>query len=184
MSGQSASSPLSSETGSLTIDLVFDSSVANAPAGFKPTADAVAAYLESQFATPITITIDVGYGEVDGTRLGSGDLGESESTGIDVSYQEVRSALLARTATADEIAAAASLPVNDPASGLDPYGYYVTYAEAEALGLSDGPGTGRAQQPVQIHLRYHERCRVRHLRRVRYHGARDHRGHGADRGSW
>jgi len=144
MSGQSASSPLSSETGSLTIDLVFDSSVANAPAGFKPTADAVAAYLESQFATPITITIDVGYGEVDGTRLGSGDLGESESTGIDVSYQEVRSALLARTATADEIAAAASLPVNDPASGLDPYGYYVTYAEAEALGLSDGPGMGQA----------------------------------------
>ncbi len=143
VSGQSPSSPPSSQTGGLTIDLVFDSSVARAPAGFKTTADAVAAYLDSQFSTPITLTIDVGYGEVGGDRLSSGDLGESESTGIFDSYQQVRSALLARTATADEIAAAASLPVNDPASGVDFNSYYVTYAEAEALGLSNGPGAGQ-----------------------------------------
>ena len=145
VSGQSSSSPPSSQTGGLTIDLVFDSSVASAPAGFKTTANAVAAYLESQFSTPITLTIDVGYGEVGGDRLSSGDLGESESTGINFSYQQVRAALLARTATSDEVAAAASLPVNDPASRIDPSGYYVGYAEAEALGLSDGPGVG---QPV------------------------------------
>jgi hypothetical protein len=120
----------------LTINVDYDASVASAPAGFKTTVAAAVSYLESLFSTPITVTINVGYGEVDGSSLGS-DLGQSESTGTDVSYSALRSALLARTATTNEVAAAASLPVNDPTGGGF---YYVSYAEAEALGLSSGPG--------------------------------------------
>jgi hypothetical protein len=120
----------------LTINVDYDASVASAPAAFKTTVAAAVAYLESQFSTPITITIDVGYGEIDGSSLGT-DLGRSESNGIDVGYQALRSALLARAGTANEVAAAASLPVSDPTnSGF----FYVSYAEAEALGLSSGPG--------------------------------------------
>ncbi len=51
----------------------------------------------------------------------------------------LRSALLARTATADERAAGASLPVNDPTNGGN---FGISPAEAAALGLYDGPVTG------------------------------------------
>jgi autotransporter passenger strand-loop-strand repeat protein len=139
-SGGNLVEPVHSGSGGLKIDLSYDASVADAPAGFKMTVSAAVANLEALISTPITITIDVGYGEVSGTLL-DGNLGESESTGISVSYQTLRSALLARTATSDEIAAAASLPTNDPTSGGT---FYVAYAEAEALDLSPGPGAGTA----------------------------------------
>ena len=129
----------------LTINVVYDASVANAPIGFKTTVAAAVAYLESQFSTPISITINVGYGEVGGSPLGS--LGASQTSGTDVGYQTLRAALLARTATADEIAAAATLPVNDPTNGGS---FYLSYAEAEALGLSAGPGPGVAVGSIGI----------------------------------
>jgi autotransporter passenger strand-loop-strand repeat protein/T5SS/PEP-CTERM-associated repeat protein len=141
-SGGNLDEPTRAGSGGLVIDVDYDASVANAPAGFETTVNAAVAYLESRFSTPITITIDVGYGEVDGEPLAVNDLGESSSEGIYVSYSELRSALLSRTATSDEIAAAASLPATDPA-GADAE-YYVAYAEAEALGLSSGPGAGVA----------------------------------------
>src|ERR1700722_5960545 len=131
----------------LTINVDYDASVANAPAGFKTTVAAVVAYLESQFSTPITITIDVGYGEIEGERLTGDDLGESNSNGTNVSYQAVRDALLARSSTPAEIAAAASLPISDPTGGGS---FYVAYAEAEALGLSSGPFAGGAVGAIGI----------------------------------
>ena len=137
-SGGNLVEPTRAGSGGLVIDVDYDASVANAPAGFETTVNAAVAYLESQFSTPITITIDVGYGEVGGTPLSANDLGESESNGINVSYSDLRSALLSRTATSDEIAAAAGLPATDPA-GADAE-YYVADAEAEALGLSSGAG--------------------------------------------
>ena len=51
------------------INVVYDASVANAPAGFTQAVANVVAFYESDFSTPVTITIDVGYGEVDGQRL-------------------------------------------------------------------------------------------------------------------
>jgi autotransporter passenger strand-loop-strand repeat protein/T5SS/PEP-CTERM-associated repeat protein len=134
--------PARAGSGGLVIDVDYDASVAKAPAAFETTVNAAVAYLESQFSTPITITIDVGYGEVDGTKLTNSDLGESTDEGIYVSYSDLRSALLSRTATSDEIAAAAGLPATDPA-GSDAE-YFLSYAEAEALGLSSGPGAGVA----------------------------------------
>jgi autotransporter passenger strand-loop-strand repeat protein len=136
--GGNLDEPSSPGSGGLKIDISYDSTVADAPAGFKTTVAAAVDYLESLISTPITITIDVGYGEVNGATM-SGNLGQSESTGIDVSYHTLRNALLSRTATSDEIAAAASLSTSDPTSGGT---FYLTYAEAEALDLSSGPGAG------------------------------------------
>ncbi len=135
-------------SGGLKIDVSYDSSVADAPAGFKTTVAAAVSYLESLISTPITITIDVGYGEVGGAMM-SGSLGESTTTGIDASYQTLRNALLARTATSDEIAAAASLPSSDPTGGGT---FYLSYAEAEALDLSSGPGAGAAVGAIGLSI--------------------------------
>ena len=116
----------------LTIDINWDSSVANAPSGFVTTVNQVASYLESEFSDPITITIDVGYGEVGGTPLGSGALGESSTNLISVSYSQLQSALVKNANAIGDSAAAASLPASSPVSGT----YWVPIAEANALGLS------------------------------------------------
>jgi hypothetical protein len=54
------------------INITYDSSVDNAPAAFKAAVADVVAFFESVFTNPITINIDVGYGEVDGQKLGRG----------------------------------------------------------------------------------------------------------------
>ena len=55
----------------MNINVVFDASVTNpaapAPALFQQDVLNVARMIESQFADPITFTIHVGYGEINGT---------------------------------------------------------------------------------------------------------------------
>jgi hypothetical protein len=84
-------------------------------------------YLDSEFTNPITLTIDVGYGEIDGQSLGQGDLGESEASQyVSESYGAVRNALLAENAPGSS-----TLPAGSPLSGT----LYMSQAEAKALGL-------------------------------------------------
>ena len=62
-------------------------------------------FLESQFSNPCTITIDVGYGEVLGSALGGGVLGESETYLSSISYSALADALKSHaTMTADQSA--------------------------------------------------------------------------------
>ncbi|MGN6750650.1 MAG: NF038122 family metalloprotease, partial [Xanthobacteraceae bacterium] len=93
---------------------------------------AVVNYFESHFSNPITITIDVGYGEVDGSSLGSGALGESITYFDPVSYAQLQSALAATLNANGNSAAAATLPATSPVSGQ----WWVSTAEAEALGIT------------------------------------------------
>ena len=93
--GTATSTSLPAEPASptpFTIAINWDSSVSSAPAGF--TSDVLAAvnYLETQFVDPVTITIDVGYNEIDGGGLGSGDLGESSDLPYVHELREPRSA--------------------------------------------------------------------------------------------
>jgi len=121
----------------MIIDVDYDPSVAKAPAGFTATVAEVVSYYESAFTNPVTITIDVGYGEIDGQKLGSGALGESEeSSFVPVSYAALQSALVANADANGDTAAAASLPATSPVNGQ----YWVTPAEAKALGLSGAGG--------------------------------------------
>ena len=64
----------------LVINVVYDSSVANAPAGFTQTIANVVDFYESQFSTPVTITIDVGYGEIDGQSVEPAALAKAKPT--------------------------------------------------------------------------------------------------------
>jgi hypothetical protein len=116
----------------LVINVVYDSSVNNAPAGFVSGVQSVVNYFESHFSNPVTITIDVGYGEVMGQSLGSGALGESITYFDQVSYTQLRNALVANANAIGDSAAAASLPATSPVNGQ----WWVSTAEAEALGLS------------------------------------------------
>jgi hypothetical protein len=67
-------------------------------------------YLDKLFTNPISITIHVGYGEVDGFQLGSNALGESYyAVSEPETYSAVVSALKAENAPG-----ASTLPANSP----------------------------------------------------------------------
>ena len=137
-SGSGSGGTLVSGSGSsgLVINIVFDASCANAPAGFEAGVEAVVSYFESHFSNPITITIDVGYGEVDGQSLGVGALAESETVLTSVSYSALEAALVANADAIGDTAAAANIPATSPVSG----NWWLSTAEAEALGLSNVGG--------------------------------------------
>ena len=115
----------------LVINVVYDASVANAPAGFTKAVANVVAFYESHFHNPVTITIDVGYGEIDGQSLEPFALGESEANMTPVSYAQLQSALVNNATAIGETAAAASLLDTSPVNGE----YWIPTAEAQALGL-------------------------------------------------
>jgi hypothetical protein len=131
--GTAGTSLISNQSsGGLVINVVYDASVANAPAGFTADVQSVVNYFESHFSNPVTITIDVGYGEVDGSSLGSGALGESITYFDPVSYAQLHSTLAANLNANGNSAAAATLPATSPVSGQ----WWVSTAEAEALGIT------------------------------------------------
>ena len=132
----SVTQPGSAGSGGLVIDINWDASVANAPVGFQAGVESVVSYYESHFSNPVTITIDVGYGEVNGQALGGGALGESKSYVTSASYSALRSALVNNANAIGYSAAAASLPTTSPVNGA----YWLTTAEAQALGLSGSSG--------------------------------------------
>lgn len=117
--------------GGLQIELVWDSSVAHAPKSFRPAVIAAARYYATTYSDDEMIRIDVGYGEVHGLRMGRGDLGESQSNGYMVSYA-------ALTAAMQSDGGPLSLAGNAPGAAK----FFVTSAEAKALGLIDGHGGG------------------------------------------
>ena len=115
----------------LNIEINWDSSVATAPPQFITDVEQVANFYASALQ-PISsgpITIDVGYGEINGSRIGGSALGESETNLQQVSYLQLTSAY-----------AATGLINNFPSS--PPNGkFYVSDAEAQALGIITTPPT-------------------------------------------
>jgi hypothetical protein len=125
--------------GGLKINVSYDASVSSAPAGFEQAVQAAVDYLESVIATPITVNIAVGYGEVGGQAMLSTAVGESIRFGNQtVSYAALRAALLANADTPDSVTAAASLPMTSPLGGDS---VLISSAEAKALGLAPANGS-------------------------------------------
>ncbi len=116
----------------MIINVTYDTSVSSAPSAFKAAIAAAVQFLENTFTNPISVNIDVGYGEVDGQTLGNGALGESETFFNNYTYTQIRNALTQNAKSADQISATNSLPVADPTNGGN---YWVATAEAKALGL-------------------------------------------------
>jgi len=122
----------------LSINVTYDSSVttaSNAAAIEGAVATAVQFY-ESTFTNPITLNIDVGFGEIDGSPINAGAVAESKFTnGILTTYAAVKAALSEGAISADQIAAVDSLPASDPTTGGS---FLLSRAEAKALGLLAG----------------------------------------------
>jgi len=122
--------------GGLIINVTFDQSQSSLPAGFVAAVNYVVNYYESVFTDPITINLEVGYGEINGQPLGSGALGESETYLDDsYSYAQVVAALKANAPSASQQTAYAGLPANSPLSGGT---LWLTTAQEKALGLLSG----------------------------------------------
>jgi hypothetical protein len=116
----------------LIINVTYDSSCNSAPAAFKTDVAAVVSYFESHFNDPVTINLDVGYGEVGGSPLSGGAIGESSYYLDPYTYAQIKSALTSDAKSTSDTAALNSLPASDPTNGET---FWLTPAQEKALGL-------------------------------------------------
>jgi hypothetical protein len=124
--------------GGLVFNITYGSSVNNAPAGFTDAFANAIQFYEAQFTDPVTINIEVGWGEIDGQALTSAAVGESETFLDKYSYAQFRSALMADAKSADDATAISFLSANDPTGGGN---YLIATAEEKALGLIGDDGS-------------------------------------------
>jgi hypothetical protein len=124
--GSTTPAPYTTNSGTgVDIHVTYDNSVSNAPSGFTSVVEQVANFFASSLQDStqhITMNIDVGYGEVDGMRMGRGAIGESVTNLQDVLYSDLTSAYST---------SGLSLGSSVPAGNL-----YVSYAEAKALDIT------------------------------------------------
>lgn len=114
------------EAHALSFNVTYDSSVSSAPAGFTTAFQDAISFYQNTFSNPITINLNVGWGEVGGTPIGSGSLGESDSYEVGYNYSTVRNALVNNGSPG-------YLPTSDPTGGRT---ITVTTANAKALNLN------------------------------------------------
>ena len=123
----------------LSFNLSFDSSTAVAPAGFVPAFNDAIQFYKTHFTDPITINLDVGWGEVAGQTLLPGALGESSASQPGFfNYNSIKSVLIADAKSAADQTATANLPASDPTSSAT---FKISRAQGKALGLTIGDGS-------------------------------------------
>jgi hypothetical protein len=120
----------------MQINITYDSSVSAAPAAFKTAINYAVGVLDAAFTNNVTLNINVGWGEIDGSTVGGGFLGRSlEAAAPKYGYSTIKDALVAGATSPVQQAANATLPVSDPTSGDT---FDIGSAEAKALGLIAG----------------------------------------------
>lgn len=127
----------------ITIVPTFDASVTNDAAiatNYESAVNSAISFFEANITTQITVDINFGWGEVGGTTIDAGALGESSSANLNFTYSQVYNAVtsLANQSTVQQTAYA-TLPHTAPTgvTNLD-----VTTAQAAALGLQSNTGNG------------------------------------------
>ena len=129
-----------------TFDIVWDSSVASAPAAFKTDVENVFQFYADTYSSPVTLYYHVGYGEYNGNAIGSGFLGRSQYFNFpQESYSSIASHLEANATSQAQTDAYASLPASNPFAG-QPGALFVPGAEAQVLGFADA-GTSSESDP-------------------------------------
>ena len=121
----------------MQINVSFDSSVANAPAGFVAAVNYVVNYYDTLFTNNVTVNINVGYGEIAGQTMAAGALGATSVSYAGESYTSVVNALQADRLLAEGAPGATALPATSPLSGS----LFMPQAEAQALGLTTAVST-------------------------------------------
>jgi hypothetical protein len=120
----------------MSFNVTFDSSVSGAPSGFLTAFNFEVQFLQSQFLDPITINVNVGWGEVAGHALAPGNLGQSQTNQQQYTYAQVHGAMQADAKSPDDATAVGSLPASNSST------FAMSNAEAKALGLLAGNATG------------------------------------------
>ena len=134
-------------TGSnLSFDLIWDSSVAGAPAGFMTAVEDTAEFYAENFTTPkaTTVEIDVGWGEVMGSTIPASAVSASSDNGDFLSYNTIYAALKAEPSSGNSLLNTyfgSEIPTPaqfQTATGKNPStaDFFVTYSEEQALGLT------------------------------------------------
>jgi hypothetical protein len=140
-----ANPTLSASSTPFTIQINWDSSVTSLKGTTKTNFEngvlAAVNTLEATFTDPITIHLNVGYGEFGGLSLPRGAIGASNSRVMSVTYGQLLSALTTDRKSADDVAAVESL--NRTVMPTQSSTYWVTTAEAKALGITS------ASAPIQ-----------------------------------
>lgn len=132
------------EAHALSFNVTYDSSVSSAPAGFTTAfADAISFY-QNTFSNPITVNLNVGWGEVNGNTIGSGSLAESDTYAVGYGYSTVRNALVNNGSPG-------YLPASDPTGGRT---ITVTTADAKALNLNTFSGPNASDGAVGFNSNY------------------------------
>ncbi len=125
----------------LHINLIWDASVAAAPAAFKTAIQSAATMLQNAFSNKITVNIAVGWGEIGGTKISQSGVAEGgPNGGVWVSYANTKVDLLGSATSTDDKTAYAALPAT-----LNPNGngnVAVWLAQEKALGLLSGTDAG------------------------------------------
>lgn len=117
----------------LSIHVSYDSSVGSAPIAFKSAFASAVQLFETTFTDPVTININVGYGEVNGTSLDSNVAGQSLTyLAGPLTYSGVKSTLSTDSASVADTTAVGSLGSADPTGGGN---FVVSTAQAKALNL-------------------------------------------------
>ncbi len=124
----------------LNFNVTFDASTSSAPAGFFTAFNDAIQFYETTFNDPITINMNVGWGEINGHPLSPGDLGNSltNQQGF-YSYSQIRTALQKDAKSTADATAVANLPATYPVGSAP---FVMSNAEAKALGLLAGNATG------------------------------------------
>jgi hypothetical protein len=124
----------------LVFDVSYDASVTGAPAAFQSAFQDAISFYQTTYTDPITINIDVGWGEIDGNPLNPGSLGQSRTNQPgNFTYSQVRNALIGDAKSAADFQAISTLGTTDPTGGRT---FRMADAEAKALGLraANAPG--------------------------------------------
>jgi hypothetical protein len=117
----------------ITVD--YDSSVSGAPSGFQGAVNAAVAFFDRTITNNVSLTIHVGYGEVNGAPISAGDTAQGVSSGYDITYAQLLAGLSYAATSVEDQSAVNDLPSTDPTtgSGAD---FYVPYAQAAVLGFN------------------------------------------------
>ncbi|MDB5575787.1 MAG: hypothetical protein JWR80_963 [Bradyrhizobium sp.] len=105
--------PPPTAVGSFHINLVFNASVNNAPAGFVQAVQTAASQIEALFSDSITLNISVGWGEINGQAITRSHVAlGGPNSGHYYTYAQTVSALNGDRTTPDDFTAVAALPAS------------------------------------------------------------------------
>jgi hypothetical protein len=123
-------------------NLIWDESVDLAPAGFREAVQYAAHLFDSLITSPITVNVEIGYGEVRDVAMQAGNIGETQiNTGLMRGFTDYKAALAEHNTSADIQSALDNM--TNPGTGKS---IFVAGAQAKALGLlaSDAPALDAA----------------------------------------